>query len=120
MKKKKNLYYLINFNWCFLPVEKLYSALYACFLLLLVGVPPKEETFSNLYNENTIKINYKLKKEEIPFASESSRLTAVFLAWLFYQKNFPPTAEYTEPGSESCEVLSAAFPATTAELFHQD
>lgn len=117
---EKNLYYLINFNRRFLLAEQLYSILYACFPLILVGIPPKEEIFSNLYNENTIKIDYKFKKEEIPFASESSRLTAVFLAWLFCQKNFPPTADHTENQVQSCEVLSTAFPATTAELFHQN
>lgn len=52
--EKKNLYYLISFNWRFLLVEQLYSVLYACVPSALVVVPPKEETFSNLDSENKI------------------------------------------------------------------
>lgn len=111
--EKKNPYYLINFNWHFLLVEQLHFFLHACFPLILVDVCPKEGKCSDLFDENTVKMDYKFKKEEIPFASESSRLTEIFLAWLFCQKSFPPTADHIENRVQSYEVLSPA------ELFHQ-
>lgn len=120
MTHGKNLYYLINFTWCCLLFEQLYSILYACFSLILLVPPHPPQNRKQQFILWKHKISYRLRKKEISPVSESPRLTAFFLAWLFCQLSFAPAADDTENQVQSHEMLRAAFPATPAELFHQE